>query len=140
MIQSTRTGAEYGILFKSNWNGKQFFKSLDTVNQNRFGYVDFEKVQEMNGTFISNQVLNIDTVSKLEPKKLITKISFDDGEKWNRIQSPDVDAQGTPYNCGSDCYLNLHAFTDRHDIEDKFSSKGVVGYLAGIGKWLIYSR
>jgi hypothetical protein len=133
MIQSNSIGSEYGALFKSNWNGTFFHKILDGVNQNRNGFVDFEKIVGINGTIAVNQISNIEALPQGDPKRLVSKMTFDDGDTWTRIKAPSVDVQGKPYNCGDSCFLNLHAFTERHDRRDSYSSMGAVGLMLGVG-------
>jgi hypothetical protein len=79
MIQSSSSSAEFGSLYKSNLNGTFFHKLLDHVNQNRLGYVDFEKIEKLNGSIIANQVANVEGVLRGDSKQIITRISFDDG-------------------------------------------------------------
>lgn len=80
LIKSFLPGSEFGTLFKSNWNGTFYHKTIDYVNQNRNGYVDFEKVQGINGTLLVNTISNVDSVQHGDPKQLITMISMDDGK------------------------------------------------------------
>jgi hypothetical protein len=49
------------------------------------------------------------------------------------MQGPPTDSIGGSYNCGSDCDLNLHAFTERHDKRDQYSTPGAPGLLLGVG-------
>ena len=37
-----------------------------------------------------------------------TLISFDYGEKFQRIPAPEVDYKGDSIECDTKCYLNLH--------------------------------
>ncbi|KAI8902073.1 hypothetical protein BC833DRAFT_521459 [Globomyces pollinis-pini] len=133
MIQSNGFGAEYGSIVKSNWNGTFYHKVLDYVNQNRYGYVDFEKIEGLNGTMVVNQIANPIDLSKGESKRLITKMSYDDGETWNSLKPPSVDSYQQPYRCKGDCFLHLHAFTERHDKRDTYSSIGAIGVMVGVG-------
>ncbi|KAJ3262293.1 vacuolar protein sorting/targeting protein PEP1 [Boothiomyces macroporosus] len=133
MIQSIYPGLEYGTIVKSNWNGTFYHESLEAVNQNRNGYVDFEKVQGLNGTMIANVISNVDGLSKGESKKLVTKMSHDDAESFAFLPAPKLDSNNKPYDCGNSCYLHLHAFTERHDKRDMFSSSGAVGVMLGVG-------
>jgi hypothetical protein len=133
MIQSTLIGAEHGTIFKSNWNGTFYHKVIETVNQNRNGYVDFEKIAGLNGTMIVNQIKNPDELPKGSAKKLISLMSYDDGETWKRLPAPLKDSNGKFYRCEKNCYLNLHAFTERHDRRDTYSSVGAVGLMIGVG-------
>ena len=70
---------EYGSLFKSNWNGTFYHKTIDFVNQNQNGYIDFEKVHGINGTLIVNTISNMDGMQRGDHKQLVTFISTDDG-------------------------------------------------------------
>jgi hypothetical protein len=132
MISSTILGAEFGTIFKSNVNGTNFRKSIEQVNQNRNGYVDFEKLSGINGSMIINKITNLEQVSKKDPKNLQSMISFDDGLNWKNLEAPKDDSLGKTYKC-TECFLNLHAFTDRHDLQDQFSFNAVAGYLIGVG-------
>ena len=49
---------EYGQLLKSNSNGTYFVLTLDNVNRNTVGYVDFDKIDGLEGTIIANVVAN----------------------------------------------------------------------------------
>jgi hypothetical protein len=80
MIHSNHMGSEYGTIVKSNWDGSVFSKVLESVNQNHLGFVDFEKIEGLNGTMMANQISNLKNVFRGEPKKIISKISFDDGK------------------------------------------------------------
>ena len=65
----------YGNLFRSNWNGTFYSLSLENVNEDSQGHVDFEKVIGIDGVALANQLL-----STHDPiKRLVTKITFDDG-------------------------------------------------------------
>jgi hypothetical protein len=71
-------------LFKSNSEGSAFNRVLDNTNRNAVGSVDFEKVEGLDGIIIANQVENVDELNdgsgKFVDKKIITKISHDDGK------------------------------------------------------------
>ncbi|KAJ8324131.1 vacuolar protein sorting/targeting protein PEP1 [Batrachochytrium dendrobatidis] len=133
VIESAAPGREHGTLMKSNWNGTFYTELLVGVNQNRAGYVDFEKVEGIRGSIIVNQVSNIMEMNRGDPKKLQTKMSFDDGYTWNYLAAPKLDSNHNTYDCGSECYLHLHAYTERHDQRDLFSSSGSVGFMMGVG-------
>ena len=55
------------------------------------------------------------------------------GDSWKRMPAPSKDSNGNDYNCGSDCFLNLHAFTERKDHRDEYSSIGAVGLMVAAG-------
>ena len=71
-------------MFKSNSEGSAFNRILDNTNRNAIGNVDFEKVVGLDGIILANQVENIDELNdglgKFVEKKIITKISHDDGK------------------------------------------------------------
>lgn len=79
VTMSTSNGAEWGNLLKSNSNGTYYGLSLDHVNRNTPGYVDFEKMIGINGVILANIVANPDEAVHTQKKKLQTRISHNDG-------------------------------------------------------------
>lgn len=73
-------GSEWGSLFKSNSNGTYYGLSLDHVNRNAKGYVDFEKMLGLDGIALMNTVSNPEEAAISGQKKLQTKITHNDGE------------------------------------------------------------
>lgn len=130
-------GREFGTILKSNSNGTYYVTSLDSVNRDRWGYVDFEKVQGLEGVALVNVVINPDdVVNNKADKKLRTKITHNDGGEWFYLTPPEKDSEGESYNCkgGTDkCSLNLHSYTERKDVRDTYSSGSAVGVLLGVG-------
>lgn len=128
---------EYGSLLKSNSNGTHYVLSLDAVNRNEAGYVDFEKLKTLEGVAIANRVINADKALDGEKKKLKSMITFNDGSKWEYITPPEKDSEGKKYECAGDdkekCSLNLHHYTERVDPRDTFGSGSAVGLMLGIG-------
>lgn len=126
-------GEEYGSLLKSNSNGTSYVLSLDNVNRNTPGYVDYDRIDGVEGVIISNTVNNPGS----GPKKLKTQITHNDGGEWSYLPPPAVDSEGKRYPCGNlplaKCSLNLHGFTQRADYRDTFSSTSATGLLIGIG-------
>jgi hypothetical protein len=110
---------------------------VDGVNRDAMGYVDFEKLQGLEGVALVNVVANLEEIQKRkEDKKLKTKITHNDGGEWSYMAPPKQDSEGKDYNCGSDlnkCSLNLHGYTERKDVRDTFSSGSAVGVLLGVG-------
>ena len=92
-------GSEYGTLVKSNSNGTSYVLSLSGVNRNEVGYVDFEKMQGLEGVAIVNIVKNVDEVNKGGKKKLKTKITHNDGGDWQFLSAPETDFDGKDYDC-----------------------------------------
>lgn len=128
---------EFGTLMKSNSNGTYYVTSADAVNRDVYGYVDFEKVQGLEGVALINVVINSDDVSKgKDRKKLRTKITHNDGGQWFYLTPPEKDSEGRSYDCKGGvekCSLNLHGYTERKDVRDTFSSGSAVGVLLGVG-------
>jgi hypothetical protein len=76
---STEMNAEWGNLLKSNSNGTYYGVSLDYVNRNTQGYVDFEKMIGIDGVAVVNVVINPEEAARSGKKKLQTRISHNDG-------------------------------------------------------------
>ncbi|KAE8145790.1 vacuolar protein sorting/targeting protein 10 [Aspergillus avenaceus] len=137
---SNSEGAEYGPIVKSNSNGTFYVLSLNAVNRNEQGYVDFEKVQGLEGVAIVNVVSNVDEVSKGAQKKLRTMITHNDGAQWMLLPPPAKDAEGNGFGCSvtegkgtNDCSLHLHGYTERKDERDTFASGSAIGLMMAVG-------
>jgi hypothetical protein len=131
-----RVSREYGSILKSNSNGTYYVLSLPGVNRNSDGYVDFEKVQSIEGVATANVVDNIEGVDKGEPKRIKTKITHNDGSDWAYVSAPKTAGKGQPL-CDSDdtskCSLHLHGYTERPDPRDSYSSPAAVGMMIAVG-------
>ena len=80
VVLQDSAGGAVGTLFVSNGNGTFFTESLRDTNRNELGYVDFETVYGVEGVGVANVVLNAKEVAaRREPKKLGTRMTFDDG-------------------------------------------------------------
>ena len=127
------TDMEYGALLKSNYNGTSFVTIENSVNRDEHGFIDFEYVGGLEGVFITNVVTNPGS----KPKELKTKISYNDGGIFRYLTPPTKSFKGDKYSCSGQglekCSLNLHGFTERHDIRDTMTSGAGVGLLIGIG-------
>lgn len=130
-------GGRYGSIIKSNSNGTTYVLSLASVSQSDEGYVDFEKIQGMEGVALANIVSNTDAVSKGASKAIKTMITHNDGAQWALLTPPSKDAQGKPYECSTkgieECSLNLHGYTEREDERDTLSSGSAIGLMMGMG-------
>lgn len=130
----SESGHERGAILKSNSNGTSYVLSLSDVNRDSTGYVDYDKMESIEGVLIANTVNNPDST---QPKLLKTQISFNDGSQWSFLPPPLVDVDGKKYPCAgqslSKCSLNLHGFTERPDYRDTYSSSSAVGFLIGVG-------
>ncbi|KAF8468863.1 hypothetical protein BDZ91DRAFT_847692 [Kalaharituber pfeilii] len=130
-------GSEYGAIIKSNADGVSYVLSLANVNRNEAGYVDFEKMQGLEGVAIVNVVMNVDETNKGAKKKLKSMITHNDGGAWSYLSPPEKDAEGKGYGCDikdlDKCSLNLHGYTERKDPRDTFSSGSAIGLMIGVG-------
>ncbi|KAJ3053123.1 vacuolar protein sorting/targeting protein PEP1 [Rhizophlyctis rosea] len=134
MFMSSTSGKEYGTLLISNGNGTEYSVGLEYTNQDTNGYVDFEKIQGLEGIALVNQISNYESVKYGSSKKLVTKMSWDDGKKWSLLTPPDRDSNGNSYDCReSGCNLHIHSYTERRDKRDQFTSSGAVGLIMGVG-------
>ncbi|KAL8723989.1 MAG: hypothetical protein Q9166_008192 [cf. Caloplaca sp. 2 TL-2023] len=129
--------AEYGSIIKSNSNGTSYVLSLDNVNRNTPGYVDFEKMLGLEGVALVNIVANTEEAEKGSGKKLKTMITHNDGAEWSLIKAPQKDSEGKSYECETDdvpsCSLHLHGYTERRDPRNVFSSPSAVGLMIAVG-------
>nr|POF26385.1 vacuolar protein sorting/targeting protein 10 [Quercus suber] len=134
---NNRERAEYGTILKSNSNGTSYVTSIGEVNRNALGYVDFEKMQGLEGVAVINRVANIDEVEAGETKQLKSYITHNDGADWELITTPEppkddpdaFDCKGTSEKCS----LHLHGYTERKDPRDTFSSPSAVGLMVATG-------
>lgn len=132
-----KKGSEFGSLLKSNSNGTNYVLSLDAVNRNSAGYVDFEKMHSLEGVAIANQVINADKAADGEKKKLRSMITHNDGATWEPITVVGTDSEGKSFDCNlfkpEECSLHLHHYTERSDPRDTFASGSAVGLMMGVG-------
>ncbi|KAJ3337444.1 vacuolar protein sorting/targeting protein PEP1 [Gonapodya sp. JEL0774] len=132
VFTNTLTNAESGTLLISNWNGTYYTKAVENTNRDSRGFVDFEKMQGIQGIAMINQVMNPVAAAAGQPKEIRTLISFDDGGSWTTLTPPAVGSDGTKYDCPG-CLLNLHSYTERHDPRNQFSSTSAVGLMLAVG-------
>jgi hypothetical protein len=132
-----REGQEYGAIIKSNSNGTSYVMSLNNVNRNGPGYVDFEKMQGIEGVAVANVVSNVEAVNKGSKKEKKTYITHNDGADWELLQAPDKDSEDKSYACNvkdkDSCSLHLHGYTERVDPRETYSSPTAVGFMLGVG-------
>jgi hypothetical protein len=127
---------EYGPIMKSNSNGTSYVISIRDVNRDRRGYVDWEKMQGIEGVALVNVVGNVEEVKRGTDKNIKSMITHDDGATWNYLPCPET-VNGEPTNCDpsdlSARSLHLHGYTERRDPRDTFSSPSAVGLMIGVG-------
>lgn len=134
---------EYGTIIKSNSNGTSYVKSLEGVDRDHSGYVDFEKSFGLEGVAMVNTVQNWESKNYAkEGKRMKTQITHNDGAEWGYIQPPAKDVDGKKFDCkGSlkDCSLNIHGYTERKDKSHTYSSSSAIGLMVAtgnVGKYL----
>jgi hypothetical protein len=128
---------EYGSIIKSNSNGTSYVMSLSAVNRNTEGYVDFEKMQGLEGVAVANVVVNVDEVNKGSKKKKQSRITHNDGADWEPISGPAKDSDSKAYDCDvankEKCALHIHGYTERADPREMYSSPTAVGLMLAVG-------
>ncbi|KAI3629041.1 hypothetical protein CBS9595_000113 [Malassezia furfur] len=133
---STQTAQrrEWGDLVKSNSNGTYYALSLQRVNRDAHGYVDFEKMQGIDGIALANIVANPDEAAVSGQKALQTRITHNDGGRWAELVPPARDALGAPYACDAvGCSLHLHGVLERPDVQMTTSTPAAAGFMLGVG-------
>jgi hypothetical protein len=61
-----------------------------------------------------------------------TKITFDNGGRWDFLRAPRFDSFGKAIKCEDDCYLHLHVYsTDSHS--PVYSIDSGMGLIIGVG-------
>lgn len=124
----------WGDILKSNSNGTYFGISVDYVNRNQDGYVDFEKMIGLDGIALVNVVSNPHDAPITGVKEIQTRITHNDGGSWKPLPPPLVDSQGNKYECDSTrCALHVHGFTERFDARATYSTPSVPGLMMAVG-------
>ena len=127
---------QFGTIIKSNSNGTSYVVSARNVNCDKYSYVDFEKMQGLEGVVLVNVVANPDEKSSSK-KKLQTQISHNDGAEWDYLPSPADNDEFGKFPCRSSktdkCALHLHGYTERSDKSRTFSTETAIGILLGWG-------
>ena len=131
---------EYGTIIKSNSNGTSYVLALSAVNRDTEGYVDFEKMQGLEGVALVNVVANLKETEGGDKKKLRSMITHNDGAEWAFLAPPQKDAEGGKYDCVTKagqaterCSLHVHSYTERNDKSATFSSPSAVGLMMAVG-------
>lgn len=124
---------EVGSILKSNSNGTLYVLALEGVNRNSVGYVDYERVESLEGVIFANVIESMTD----KQKNLQTLITHNDGAEWSFLPPPSVDSEGKKYSCIGQplrkCALHLHGYTERADFRDTFASSSAIGIFIGIG-------
>jgi hypothetical protein len=91
----------WGDLLKSNWNGTYFGSTIQNVNRDERGFVDFEKMIGLDGIAIVNVIANPELAAVTGSKELQTRITHNDGGRWKPLIPPKHDSHGQAYECDS---------------------------------------
>lgn len=119
---------DLGVILKLNSNGTSYVTALTDVSRDSSGYVDYDRIDLLEGTLIANQVVD------RNPKKVRTVISHNDGGEWAFLTPPKVDVNGKSYKCsGGNCHLHLEGYTNRTDMRDTYGLTLATGMLLGSG-------
>ena len=84
MTMSERSGLYWGNILKSNWNGTYYGLSIENVNRDDRGFVDFEKMIGLDGIALINVVSNPHDAAVSGRKLLQSRITHNDGELGGR--------------------------------------------------------
>ena len=79
MTMSEPPAPYWGTILKSNSNGTYLGVSIENVNRNNAGYVDFEKMVGLDGIALINIVANPDEAIHSKSKQLQSRITHNDG-------------------------------------------------------------
>ena len=134
----------FGTLYASSSDGSYFTTSLRFTNRDlSTGLVDFEHIQSTihEGVLLANTVKNWEQIVNRESvfKQLSTKMSFDNGRRWNLITPPNMDSKGNPFSCkpngeqDENCSLHLHSVTTSRNVGRVFSVSSAPGIIIGVG-------
>ncbi|KAJ7460667.1 vacuolar protein sorting/targeting protein 10 [Mycena latifolia] len=134
MTMSEPPNPYWGNILKSNSNGTYFGLSVENVNRDERGFVDFEKMIGLDGIALINVVGNPHEAALTGRKALQTRITHNDGGTWKPLKPPAVDSLGNKYECqGTHCALHIHGYTERTDPRATYSSPSIVGLLMAVG-------
>ena len=86
MTMSEAPAPYWGAILKSNSNGTYFGISIENVNRDQRGYVDFEKMIGLDGIALINVVANPEEAKITGVKALQSRITHNDGgfSNWLR--------------------------------------------------------
>lgn len=128
----------YGNIYLSDAEGLRFALSLRHNKRDAQGRCDFEKLQGIEGIYITNEQINAEADlegGRHEKPRLRTKITFDKGGKWQVLKPPLTTDKGRDFPCRQDddpaCSLHLHGVTDSWG--PFYSSKNAIGLVMATG-------
>ncbi|KAF3481927.1 Vacuolar protein sorting/targeting protein 10 [Arthroderma uncinatum] len=120
-VASRTSRLPIGSLFTSDSNGTSFTMNVDSVNEDKHMYTDFEQVSGIQGIFLINKVDNAEDARSgaASEKKLVSRISFDDGRTFKPLKYKDKE-------------IHLHSITKPSNSGLTFSSPAP-GLIMGVG-------
>ncbi|KAJ6487924.1 hypothetical protein C8R45DRAFT_1074424 [Mycena sanguinolenta] len=134
MTMSEPPNPYWGNILKSNPNGTYFGLSLENVNRDDRGFVDFEKMIGLDGIALTNVVVNPDEAVITGQKVIQTRITRDDGGTWKILMPPRKDSLGNEYDCQwTSCALHIHGYTERANPYATYTSPSIVGVIIAAG-------
>ncbi|KAJ6564202.1 hypothetical protein B0H19DRAFT_1285459, partial [Mycena capillaripes] len=135
MTTSQPPNPYWGAIIKSDSNGTNMVMSINNVNRDERGFVDFEKTIGLDGIALTNVVANPQEAVLTGRKVLQTRITHNDGGTWRPLTPPSQDSRGNKYHCRSttNCFLHLHGYTERINPAATYSRSAIVGVLIGVG-------
>ena len=145
--------SNYGHVYISDADGLRYSLSLKYNIHSSNGQCDFEKINSLEGLYISNIIddeymknaeqemeeESIENSSMNKPKNIknayldfiITKMSYNKGGSWHRLRAPERDSTGKKYECEGQCFLNLHGLSS--DFPPFYSVDSAVGVIVANG-------
>ncbi|KAG2137158.1 uncharacterized protein EDB93DRAFT_1302551, partial [Suillus bovinus] len=123
----------WGNILKSNSNGTYFGLSIENMNKNNGGFVNFEKFAGLDGITMVNVVANPAEATLMGCKALQMRITHNDDGTWKPLLPPSVDSLGLKYPCRSGCALHVHGYTECFDAWATYSSPSIVGVVMAVG-------
>ena len=129
VLTMNRPGMEWGTILRSDSSGTRFTTSLPFSNRNGLGISDFEKMNGMAGIILANQLNNAGQVLLGAPRKVQSRISYDEGASWEVLVPIETETPCVPPQCS----LHLHSVTERHNVGRVFSSSAAPGVMLGVG-------
>ena len=118
MTMSEAPAPYWGTILKSNSNGTYFGISIENVNRDERGFVDFEKMIGLDGIALINVVSNTEEATVSKTKVLQSRITHNDGEgklaidvvdfvadfhfvgsTWTPLTPPRLDSNKQEYEC-----------------------------------------
>lgn len=151
--------SKYGHVYISDSKGSSFSLSLPHNIRGYDNQCDFERLQGLEGIYIANVVDSdyvkdteeeiqreaIDNEERMDKKSkkkekdstdptkdfMKTLITYNKGGNWERIKAPERNIEGKLYDCGDNCYLNIHGLSG--DYPMFYTVDSAIGIIIGNG-------